>query len=148
MDPQHACGDSKDTWRGAELAIPQKIGPWPLWLRASIRALFCNEMFAGLTPDLGAAHVTPSPNGLWCGLWKNSQREENVENKVFIHSPRKERGKVWWDTPARRGGGFELLLDYNWIKKGWTVAVVRPLGKWRPGNQAAVCSSVIFCPWL
>ena len=25
---------------------------------------------------------------------------------------------VWTDTPALRGRGFELLLDYNWIKKG------------------------------
>ena len=25
---------------------------------------------------------------------------------------------VWRDTQALRGGGFELLLDYNWIKKG------------------------------
>ena len=35
--------------------------------------------------------------------------------KVFIHSPRKERGMVWSGTPALRGGGFELLLDYSWI---------------------------------
>ena len=25
---------------------------------------------------------------------------------------------VWRDTPALRGGGFEILLDYNQIKKG------------------------------
>ena len=42
-----------------------------------------------------------------------------VENKVFIHSPRRERGMVWRDISALRGGGFELLLDYHWIKKGW-----------------------------
>ena len=26
---------------------------------------------------------------------------------------------VWRDTPALRGGSFELLLDYNWILKRW-----------------------------
>ena len=35
---------------------------------------------------------------------------------------------VWRDTPALRGGGFELLLDYNWILKVGGVAVVWPLG--------------------
>ena len=44
--------------------------------------------------------------------------EESVENKVFIHSPRKERGMVGRDTPALRGRDFEFLLDYNWVKKG------------------------------
>ena len=24
---------------------------------------------------------------------------------------------VWRDTPALRGGNFELLLDYTWIKR-------------------------------
>ena len=50
-----------------------------------------------------------------------------MENKVFIHSSRKERGMVWRDEPALRGGSFELLLDYNSMKKGWGVAVW-PLG--------------------
>ena len=39
--------------------------------------------------------------------------------KVFIHSPRKETGMEWRDIPALRGGGFELLWDYKWIKKDW-----------------------------
>ena len=41
---------------------------------------------------------------------------------------------VWRDTPALRGGGFELLLDYNWIKKGALErgfgSAVWPLGCW------------------
>ena len=40
-------------------------------------------------------------------------------NKVFIHWIRKERSVVWRDTPALRGGGFELLLDNNWMIKAW-----------------------------
>ena len=35
---------------------------------------------------------------------------------------------VWRDKPALRGESFELLLDYNWIKRGG--AVVCPLGCW------------------
>ena len=33
---------------------------------------------------------------------------------------------VWRD----RLGGFDPLLDYNWIEKGGEVAVVWPLGSW------------------
>ena len=48
----------------------------------------------------------------------NSQREESAESKVFIHSPGWERGMVWRDTPALRGGA----LGFHWIiitsKKG------------------------------
>ena len=47
-----------------------------------------------------------------------------MENKVFIQSLRKERGMVWRDGPALRGGGFKLSLGYNWIKKGGAIAVV------------------------
>ena len=36
---------------------------------------------------------------------------------------------MWRDNPALRGGGFELLLNYHWIKKG-RGAVVWPLGCW------------------
>ena len=53
------------------------------------------------------------------------------------------------DTTALRDGGFEVLLDYNWIKKGWEVALLQPLGCWGHFNQeAAVCSNVVFCLWL
>ena len=59
---------------------------------------------------------------------------------------------VWRDTPALRGGGFELLLDYNWIKKGALErgfgSAVWPLGCWNVVTQAGVCSNVIFCLWL
>ena len=37
-------------------------------------------------------------------------REESVENKVFIHSLRKERGMVWRDTWALSGGGFYWVI--------------------------------------
>ena len=50
---------------------------------------------------------------------------------------------VWTDTPALRGGGFELLLDCNWIKKGWRVAIVWPLGCW--GEFVPVLSSACVC---
>ena len=47
---------------------------------------------------------------------------------VFIHTPRKERGMVWRDTPALRGGDLEFLVDYNEIKNGWEgVALMWPL---------------------
>ena len=36
---------------------------------------------------------------------------------------------VWGDTRALRGGGFELLLDHNRIKKGRGVAAVWLLGR-------------------
>ena len=50
-----------------------------------------------------------------------------MENKVFIPSPRKERG-MGRDISAVRGGAFELLLDYNWVKN--------------------VCGGVLLCgPW-
>ena len=54
---------------------------------------------------------------------------------------------VWRDTPALRGGGFEFSLDYNWIKKGWRVAIVWPLGCW--GEFVPVLSSACGCrEWL
>ena len=49
----------------------------------------------------------------------------HLENSI-IHSPRKERGVVWRDTPTLMGGVFELLLIYDQILKGWGVAVARP----------------------
>ena len=64
-------------------------------------------------------------------------RAVSVESKVCIHSPRKERGTVQRDAPELRGRGFELSLDYNWIKKG-EGAVVWPLGRW--GLIARGCS--------
>ena len=50
---------------------------------------------------------------------------------------------VWRDTLALRSGGFELLLDYNWIKNGWGVAVVWPLGCW--GVVTGGCSLFQCC---
>ena len=76
---------------------------------------------------------------LSCRLWKSSQRDESVENEVFLPSPRKERRMVWRDT-SLEGRGFEFLMDYNWIKKGCRG------GPW--GGWAAVGSSVIFFLWL
>ena len=58
---------------------------------------------------------------------------------------------MWRDVSALRSGGFDLLLCCNWIKKagGWrAVAVIRPLGSWAIGQEAAVCSNVIFRLWL
>ena len=49
-----------------------------------------------------------------------------------------------------KGGGFELLLDYNWILK----KVLERCYCVAPGllgtlqHVAAVCSNVIFCLWL
>ena len=41
---------------------------------------------------------------------------------------------VWKDTPTLKGRDFELLLDYNWIKKGGGDV-----------TEAVVCSNVSFC---
>ena len=35
---------------------------------------------------------------------------------------------MWRDMPALRGGSLELLLDYNWIKKGEEAALLWLLG--------------------
>ena len=43
------------------------------------------------------------------------------------------------DTPALRGGGFELLSGYNWIKKGGGGCCVAP-GLQGRGNQG--------CSWF
>ena len=56
---------------------------------------------------------------------------------------------VWRDTPALRGGGFELLLDYNWTKNGWRgCCCVAPglLGRYNKGLQfVPVFSSACGC---
>ena len=64
-----------------------------------------------------------------------------VKNKVFIHSPRKERGMVWRDTSAMRGWSFELLLGYNWIKKGGCCCVA-------PGLLGRCNAQLQFVPML
>ena len=74
-----------------------------------------------------------------CGAGCEKIHKESVENKVFTHSSRKERVMVWRDTPALRGGGFELLLDYNWIKKveGGELLLCGP---WAVGTCNTGCS--------
>ena len=47
--------------------------------------------------------------------------KRSAESKAFIHSLRQERGMVLRDIPTLRGRGIELLLNYNWIIKGWAV---------------------------
>ena len=53
------------------------------------------------------------------------------------------------DRPALRGRGFELLLSYNWIKKGGGSAVVWPLASWGRCNSrlqfVPTLSSVCGC---
>ena len=50
---------------------------------------------------------------------------------------------MWSDAPPSRGGGLELLLDYNWIlKRVGEVAVVWPLFYWgivTPGCSLFQC---------
>ena len=41
----------------------------------------------------------------------------------FYSLSRKGEGPGWTDTPASRGGGFEILLDCHWIKKEWGAVV-------------------------
>ena len=55
---------------------------------------------------------------------------------------------VWRETPALRGGGFELLLHYNWIKKGWGLLSFGPWAVEALQHQAAFCSNIIFRLWL
>ena len=37
---------------------------------------------------------------------------------------------MWRDTPVLRGGSFDLLLDYNQIRKGSGIAIPWLLGCW------------------
>ena len=58
-----------------------------------------------------------------------TKRRKCRESSFYSHSNKGE-GLVWRETPALRSGGFKLLLDCNWILKGWGFAVVWPLGCW------------------
>ena len=61
-----------------------------------------------------------------------------VESKAFIHSPSEERGLVWRDTPALRGGALCFYWIIIGLKKGGGFAAVWPLG----------CGRLQFAPML
>ena len=55
---------------------------------------------------------------------------------------------MWTDSPALSGGGFELLLDFNWIIKGWGWLLDDPvlLGAWQHGRFLVVFHTLLFAP--
>ena len=64
----------------------------------------------------------------WVGK-EFTKRRKCREQSFHSLSKKRRKGMVWGDTRALRGGGFELLLDHNRIKKGRGVAAVWLLGR-------------------
>ena len=81
----------------------------------------------------------------WSVTWAVKEFTKRRKCREYSLFTFQERVMQWRDPAVLRGGGFELLLDYNWITKGGVgVAVVRPLGCW--GRCNGTLQSVPMLP--
>ena len=80
----------------------------------------------------------------WSVTWAVKEFTKRRKCREYSLFAFQERVRQWRDPAVLRGGGFELLLDYNWIKKveGGELLLCGP---WAVGGVVTGSCSLFQC---